>query len=196
MGRDMFFERVEDELGFESPDWLLWAYSLAKYFHRPQTRDNGQRYFEHCREVSLILLDLGPTTSEELAVALLHDIYEDQFVPAGMIEKLFGWEIDDALRVLSKEKMTYRKRGLIEKRKVDLENYFRQIISDTLLIRRVKLADRLHNLRSIDVQPKERKLKKVRETRKYILPIAATTVERSYGLIVDKATTSENNQPA
>ena len=93
MNRDNFFETIDKKVGLEDREKIEWAYALAKQFHREQKRDEGVRYFEHCRDVSLILIKYGPTNPDEIIVGILHDIYEDQFVPRGMIKQLFGREI-------------------------------------------------------------------------------------------------------
>ncbi len=186
VSRDLFFKKAEDELGCSEMEGLLWAYSLAKHYHRGQKRDNSDRYFNHCRGVAVILLELGPTSVSELIEGLMHDVYEDQFMPEGMLGRLFGDKIDDDLRVLSKEEVIYKSSGLIEKRHRELSDYFGRIADGSVTVRRVKLADRLHNLEEMDIQSKDRKLRKVEETRKFILPIARNT-DRRFHYLIEKA---------
>lgn len=178
MTRERFFKIIDREIGLEDRERIEWAYALAKNFHRDQIRDEGVRYFEHCRKVVLLLVKYGPTNPDELIVALLHDIYEDQFVPRGMIRHLFGQNINEAIKVLSHEKPFYKSHGRIVKTSQDLKKYFNSIRHASLLIKRVKLADRLNNMETLQFCTKEKQLRKINETREYILPIAEETDKR------------------
>ena len=60
MTRDNFFKIIDKQIGPEDRERIEWAYALAKQFHREQLRDEGVRYFEHCRNVALILVKYGP----------------------------------------------------------------------------------------------------------------------------------------
>lgn len=175
MTRDNFFETIDKAVGLEDREKIEWAYALAKQFHREQVRNEGVRYFEHCRDVALILIEYGPTNPDELIVGLLHDIYEDQFVPRGMIKQLFGREIEEAIKILSHEKPFYKSHGKIIKTPESKKAYFDSIRRGSVLIRRVKLADRLHNLLTLEFVKPEKRIRKIKETREYILPIAKET---------------------
>ncbi|MBI2062879.1 MAG: bifunctional (p)ppGpp synthetase/guanosine-3',5'-bis(diphosphate) 3'-pyrophosphohydrolase [Candidatus Yanofskybacteria bacterium] len=175
MTRDKFFEIIDKKMGFEGREQIEWAYVLAKQFHREQVRDEGVRYFEHCRDVALILIKYGPTNPDELIVGLLHDVYEDQFVPRGMIRQLFGNEVDEALKALSHEKLFYKSHGKITKTPENKKEYFDSIKRGSILIRRVKLADRLHNLLTLEFCKPEKRIRKIKETMAHILPIAQET---------------------
>lgn len=173
MNRSDYFTQVEDKLGFARIRELYWAYWLSKNAHRIQKRDSGERYFNHPRGVAVILLtEFGESNFEEQIAALLHDVDEDQFMPADMIHALFGTEIADAIDLLSKFTIVYRRQGVIEKIKKDSTKYYEELTKAPLKVRRVKVADRLHNLRTCAVWPAERRQKYVLETEKFILPIA------------------------
>lgn len=186
MTRDKFFKTIDKKIGLENREQIEWAYSLAKQFHREQKRDEGIRYFEHCREVALILIKHGPTNPDELIVGLLHDVYEDQFVPRGMIKQLFGSAVNEALKVLSHEKPFYKSHGKIIKTVENKKEYFESIRQSSALVRRVKLADRLHNLLTLDFCKPEKRVRKIEETREYVLPIAHETDARFFKAIKDK----------
>lgn len=183
MTRDKFFKLIDKEVGLEDRERIEWAYALAKNFHRNQMRDEGVRYFEHCRKVVTILIKFGPSTPDEIIVALLHDIYEDQFVPRGMIRHLFGPGVNEAIKSLSHEKPFYKSHGRIVKTSQDLKKYFNSIRHASLLIKRIKLADRLNNMETLQFCTKEKQLHKVKETRIYILPIAEETDQRFYKIL-------------
>lgn len=183
MTRDKFFEIIDKKVGLEDREQIEWAYALAKQFHREQKRYEGVRYFEHCRNVVLLLVKYGPTNPDEIVVGFLHDIYEDQFVPRGMIRKLFGQEVNMALKALSHEKPFYKSHGKIEKTSADKKEYFDSIGRSSSLVRRVRLADRLNNMETLRFCTKEKQLRKIKETRDYILPIAEETDKRFYQAI-------------
>ena len=183
MTRDKFFEIIDKKVGFEDREKIEWAYALAKQFHREQIRDEGVRYFEHCRDVALLLVKYGPTNPNEIIVGLLHDVYEDQFVPRGMIKQLFGQEIDEAIRTLSHEKPFYKSHGKIIKTSESKKEYFDSIRRSSELVRRIKLADRLHNLFTLEFVKPEKRTGKIKETREFILPIAKETDSRFFQAI-------------
>ena len=183
MIRDKFFQIIDKKIGLEDREQIEWAYALAKQFHREQVRDQGTRYFEHCRDTALELVKYGPSNPEEIIVGLLHDIYEDQFVPRGMITHLFGHEVNQALKTLSHEKLFYKSHGKIEKTPESKKEYFDLIRQGSVLVRRVKLADRLHNLETLGFCTKEKQIRKLKETREFVLPIAEKTDKRFYQAI-------------
>lgn len=186
MTRDKFFEIIDNNVGLENREQIEWAYALAKQFHREQMRDEGVRYFEHCRDVALVLIKYGPTNPDELVVGLLHDIYEDQFVPRGMIRQLFGNKVNEAIKVLSHEKPFYKSHGKIIKTSENKKEYFDSIRQSSVLVRRVKLADRLHNVLTLGFCKKDKRDRKIKETREYVLPMAQETDMRFFRAIKNK----------
>ncbi|MDP3792739.1 MAG: HD domain-containing protein [bacterium] len=192
MTRDKFFEIIDKKVGLEDREQIEWAYALAKQFHREQKRDEGVRYFEHCRNVALNLVKYGPTNSNEIIVGFLHDIYEDQFVPRGMIKRLFGHEVNEALKILSHEKPFYKSHGVIDKTSESQKEYFDSIRNGSIMVRRVKLADRFNNMETLMFCAKEKQMRKIKETRDYILPIAKETDKRFYKVIKKLCDRMEN----
>ncbi len=192
MTRDKFFKTIDKEVGLEDRERIEWAYALAKNFHRDQVRDEGVRYFEHCKDVAFLLLKYGLTNPDEIIVGLLHDIYEDQFVPRGMIKHLFGQSVDEAIKILSHEKPFYKSHGMIGKTSENLEIYFDSIKNSPIMVRRVKLADRLHNVKTLGFCDKQKQIRKIKETRNYILPIAQKTDIRFYKAIKGYCDRTEN----
>lgn len=155
---------------------VMCAYWLAKEMHRKQKRDGGERYFEHCRRVALLLLEWGTSDGDQLSAALLHDCIEDCYPPRDLLEKLFPKTVIDAIIVLSKVGPIFNSNGMIiEKKKKGADAYWQGIAASASWIRLIKLADRLDNLHSMGVWPKERKQKYIAETEKYIMPFARST---------------------
>lgn len=182
MNRKQFFEKINGFVTPEEHKKISQAYGLAKEFHRLQKRDIGERYFEHCRRVALLLIEHGPTGANEIVSALLHDSIEDCFIPEDLLKELFGSEISNAIEELSKVTPLFdEETGAVkEKIKKPLDEYYRLIAEAPVWVRRIKLADRLDNLRSMDVWSHKRQQKYILETEKYILPIALTTDMRFY----------------
>ncbi|KKS37735.1 MAG: hypothetical protein A3G49_05740 [Candidatus Sungbacteria bacterium RIFCSPLOWO2_12_FULL_41_11] len=182
MNRKEFFDKINGFVSVEDNKKISQAYWLAKEVHREQKRDGGERYFEHCRRVALFLIEHGSTNADEIITALLHDCVEDGFVPDDLLEKLFGATVSGAVETLSKITRIFDEAtgAVKEKKKKNLDDYFRKIFESAVFIRRVKLADRLDNLRSMDIWPEKRKQKYLLETEKYILPIALATDMRFY----------------
>lgn len=173
--REEFFSVIDNALGTEDRERIEWAYSLAKYYHRPQVRDSGEKYSEHCKAVALILIEFPPTDPSEIILGLLHDIDEDQFVPRGMMRQLFGERVDLGIKFLSNSKTMYRTRGKIEKIDKAKEDYYQKLMEAPLSVRRVKLADRFHNLRTLGECKSDKIKRKVLETIHYIFPLAEKT---------------------
>lgn len=195
MTRDKFFETIDKKVGLEDREQIEWAYALAKQFHREQKRDEGVRYFEHCRATALNLIKYGPTTPDEIIVGLLHDIYEDQFVPRGMIKQLFGNKVHETIKVLSHERLFYKSHGKITKTPGNKKDYLVAIGQSSTLVKRVKFADRLHNISTLEFVKPEKRIRKIKETREFILPMAQETDIRFYKAIKNKCDSWDERIP-
>lgn len=142
------------------------AYEISKSGHRTQTRKGGERYFNHPRAVAIILLvELMVEDWRAVVVGLLHDIREDTcLLSPWAIEKLFGVEVLRDLQLLTK----IPKEGYLARLQLFGGNM-------TML---VKLADRLHNVRTLGSCPLEHIVKQLRETREHYLPLANLLIDR------------------
>lgn len=181
--RQNYFAVVEQEFGREFETDILNAYQLSKALHRTQSRKTGERYFEHPRAVALQLFDIGPSAPREQILALLHDSVEDCWILPSMLGRLFGADVQHGVELLSECTVTVRERGRIQKTKLPHEEYFARLRSAPQPVRRVKLSDRLHNLRSMRTLTPASIRKKVDETRVYVLPMAHVTDSRFYAAI-------------
>ena len=103
-----------------------------------------------------------------------------------MIQRLFGNEINEAIKTLSHEKPFYKRHGTIIKKPENKKEYFNSIKKSSLLVRRVKLADRLHNLSTLELCKAQKRARKIKETRENILPIAEETDVRFFRAIKNK----------
>ena len=153
-------------------DELNKAYVYAVMKHGQQMRHSGDPYFAHPVSVAGLLTDLKLDQSTIIA-GLLHDVVEDCDVPVGEIGDLFGKEVAelvDGVTKLPKVTGSNSPRALIQ-----AENFQKFILATTKDIRvlLVKLADRLHNMRTIEFMPNEEsRLRVSRETLDIYAPLA------------------------
>ncbi len=157
------------------------AYWLAKNGHRGQMRDSSEepiRYFEHVRGVSLILITRGFNTAPLVIKSLLHDLTEDTLTPDGVVRRLFGKKVHDAILHLSKVEPVFKPENGILDHWVEKPDhvYYSQISQAERDVRLVKCADRYHNLLGMqDVWKKKRQREYAEHTIQYLLPIAYLT---------------------
>ncbi|MDA4846887.1 RelA/SpoT family protein [Hoeflea poritis] len=145
------------------------AYVYAMQKHGKQTRANGDPYISHPLEVAAILTDMR-LDEATIAVALLHDTIEDTSATRDEIDELFGEEIGGLVEGLTKLK----KLDLVSKRAKQAENLRKLLlaISDDVRVLLVKLADRLHNMRTLDFVPPEKRARIAEETMEIYAPLA------------------------
>nr|WP_279639178.1 bifunctional (p)ppGpp synthetase/guanosine-3',5'-bis(diphosphate) 3'-pyrophosphohydrolase [Sphingomicrobium sediminis] len=146
------------------------AYVFSMKAHGAQLRASGDPYFSHPIEVAGILTDLKLDT-ETIVTAILHDTIEDTVATPEQIENLFGDEVArlvDGVTKLSKvEAMSESERAAENLRK------FLLALSGDIRVLLVKLADRLHNMRTLHHIPKEEKRRRIaRETLDIYAPLA------------------------
>jgi GTP pyrophosphokinase len=149
---------------------LDMAYDMAKYGHRNQFRESGERYFEHVRNTAIILVDeLGVYDVELIMAALLHDILEDSFLLKGdRTEMIFGARVAYITTMVSKLPKDDPRFATAEQR---LLFYHQQIKTGNWEVKLVKLADRLHNLRTLMSCSLEKQKRKLAETKRSYLPL-------------------------
>ncbi|MCE2902408.1 MAG: RelA/SpoT family protein [Gemmatimonas sp.] len=150
-------------------DLLVRAYRFSDVAHAGQVRHSGEPYVSHCVEVARILADLQLDTTT-VACGLLHDIVEDTDITVEDVEREFGGEVAqivDGLTKIANLPMSSR-----EERQV--ENYRKLLLSiakDARVIL-IKLADRLHNMRTLDWLAPEKRRRIAQETRDLYAPLA------------------------
>ncbi|MGE5583085.1 MAG: RelA/SpoT family protein [Bacillota bacterium] len=144
------------------------AYELAAAAHLGQKRDSGEDYIQHPLEVAAIVYDLGMDTTSIIA-ALLHDVVEDTEVTAERIIKQFGSEV--ALLVDGVTKLS--KLAFQSKQEQQMENLRKMFLAMTqdLRVIIIKLADRLHNMRTLKHLPEDRQKKIAKETLEIYAPL-------------------------
>lgn len=145
------------------------AYVYAMRKHGSQKRASGDPYFSHPLEVAAILTDMH-LDEATIAVALLHDTIEDTSATRDEIDQLFGPEIGGLVEGLTKLK----KLDLVSKKAVQAENLRKLLIaiSQDVRVLLVKLADRLHNMRTLDVMRVDKRRRIAEETMDIYAPLA------------------------
>ena len=145
------------------------AYEFAKEKHGDQLRKSGEPYIIHPVQVSYILSTLGLDEST-ICAALLHDVVEDTEVTKDMLEKEFGAEIAELVDGMTKlKKLKY---ASVEEQQV--ENYRKMFLAMGKDIRviLIKLADRLHNMRTLKYLSRDRQIANAKETMDLYAPLA------------------------
>jgi GTP diphosphokinase / guanosine-3',5'-bis(diphosphate) 3'-diphosphatase len=166
------YELVERVLGYDpgaNEVLLNRAYVYAMKAHGNQQRASGDLYFSHPLEVAAILTELK-LDDATIVAALLHDVIEDTEVTRGEIDQLFGEEIGALVEGLTKLK----KLDLVTKKAEQAENFRKLLvaISSDIRVLLIKLADRLHNMRTLEHKRPESRQRTSDETLEIYAPLA------------------------
>ncbi|SFT96605.1 GTP pyrophosphokinase [Actinopolyspora lacussalsi subsp. righensis] len=146
---------------------LQYAYDIAEEQHSDQQRKSGDPYITHPLAVATILAELGMDTTT-LVAALLHDTVEDTDYPLDQLRSDFGEEVShlvDGVTKLDKVKLgNAAEAETIRKMVIAMARDPRVVV--------IKLADRLHNMRTMRFLPPEKQVRKARETLEVLAPLA------------------------
>ena len=170
MTNDPFRERYTAVFGETQSELLDRVYSYATRMHEGQKRDSGEPYITHPIAVANLLLDIG-LDCHTVAAALLHDCIEDTPATEDEIRAEFGEEICSLVMGVTKlDKITFR-----SKEEEQAENFRRMFFAMAKDIRviLIKLADRLHNMRTIGGISQERQVAMAKETLEIYAPLAS-----------------------
>ncbi len=162
--------KVKNYNKFLNPERLDKAYNFAVNAHKSQKRASGDPYSVHPIEVANILTDLK-LDSATITTGLLHDTIEDTFATYETIKQEFGDEVADLVDGVTKISVFENSAGANSK----VENFRKLILATSKDIRvlLVKIADRLHNMRTIKAIAKEEKRKRIsQETMEIYAPLA------------------------
>ncbi|MBD1158516.1 RelA/SpoT family protein [Pelagibacterales bacterium SAG-MED17] len=161
--------KVKNYNKFLNPETLTKAYDFALKAHEKQKRDEGSPYIIHPIAVANILTELK-LDSATIATGLLHDTIEDTHATYNTIEAEFGKEVADLVDGVTK--ISEFENQVISNSKA--ENFRKLILATSKDIRvlLVKIADRLHNMRTIKVVDKEKQIRKAKETMEIYAPLA------------------------
>jgi guanosine-3',5'-bis(diphosphate) 3'-pyrophosphohydrolase len=148
---------------------LRRAYVFSAFEHRGQVRHSGEPYLIHPLAVADLLADMR-LDAVTIAAGLLHDVVEDTLTTIARIEELFGPEVAHVVEGVTK--ISAIPFSSSEERQA--ENFRKMLLAmvDDIRVILVKLADRLHNMRTLNHLPEERRLRIAQETRDIYAPIA------------------------
>ena len=162
-------KKIQELYGEEERSMLQRAYDYAQAAHANQKRASGEPYFIHPCAVAEILMDLG-LDKATIAAALLHDVIEDTDSTADDIRKEFGEEVLNLVGGVTKlEKIVFK-----SKEDENAENFRKIFVAMAKDVRVIiiKLADRLHNMRSLNFLSQERQQRMANETLDIYAPLA------------------------
>jgi GTP pyrophosphokinase len=162
---------MEHSLQDEDKADLEKAFTLAVDAHKFQRRKSGEPYIFHPIEVARICFEeigLGPTA---VICALLHDVVEDTPVTLQEIHKMFGPKVSVIVDGLTKLDGTYNLENVESPQAENFKKVLSTLVVDVRVVL-IKMADRLHNLRTIGAQPKHKQLKIAAETDYIYTPLA------------------------
>ena len=150
-------------------DMIEKAYRMANDAHKDARRRSGEPYICHPLAVARLVLDLGMDT-ESIAASLLHDVVEDTPITIDEVKSAFGAEV--ALLVDGVTKLTKIQFSSIEEQQAENLRKMLLAMSQDVRVMIIKLCDRLHNMRTGDAWPEQKRRDKARETMEVYAPIA------------------------
>ena len=170
---DALYKKLEDAIEKSNKTYDLSriesAYELAKKAHEGQMRSSGDPYISHPIEVAIILVGLG-MDSDTIISGLLHDVVEDTPVTLDDIEKQFGGDVAELVDGVTKlANIPYSSRA--EQQAENVRKMLLAMAKDVRVVI-IKLADRLHNMRTLDYRIPEKQRVKSLETMEIYAPLA------------------------
>ncbi len=163
--------RVEEYRPELDENLLRHAYVFGANRHQGQIRRSGEPYFNHPLTVAWILTQME-LDEETIAAGLLHDILEDTETTAEELEEEFGPEVTRL--VVAMTKMADYESSYSSREATEAENFRRLLLAsmDDVRVILIKLADRLHNMRTLEYLDRDRQIAIARETLEIFAPIA------------------------
>ncbi len=169
MDLQALIERIRSYYPEADVDLITKAYHFSRRAHEGQLRDSGEPYFQHPFEVAMILAELELDV-ETIAAGLLHDVLEDTEVTRAEMEAEFGSSILSLVEGVTKlDKLPFRSR--FERQAENLRKMMLAMAEDIRVIL-IKLADRLHNMRTLRYVSLEKQKSIAQETLDIFAPLA------------------------
>src|SRR5438105_4680047 len=167
------FEDILDKVESYKPDFdeelLQKAYIFSAREHRGQVRSSGEPYLVHPLNVAHILADLH-LDETSIAVGLLHDVLEDTLTTKEKLQEMFGEDVAELVDGVTK----ISRYAYVSKEEQQAETFRKMLLAmvGDLRVVLVKLADRVHNMRTLEYLPEDRQLSIAKETMEIYAPIA------------------------
>ncbi|HET8796768.1 MAG TPA: bifunctional (p)ppGpp synthetase/guanosine-3',5'-bis(diphosphate) 3'-pyrophosphohydrolase, partial [Thermoanaerobaculia bacterium] len=167
------FEDILDKVEQYKPDFdeelLQKAYIFSAREHKGQVRSSGEPYLIHPLNVAYILADMR-LDETSIAVGLLHDVIEDTLTTKETLEQLFGDQVAELVDGVTK----ISRYAYVSKEEQQAETFRKMLLAmvSDLRVVLVKLADRLHNMRTLQFLPEEKRIAVAKETMEIYAPIA------------------------
>jgi GTP pyrophosphokinase len=167
------FEDILDKVESYKPDFdeelLQKAYIFSAREHRGQVRSSGEPYLIHPINVAYILADMR-LDETSIAVGLLHDVLEDTLTTKETLQDLFGEQVAELVDGVTK----ISRYAYVSKEEQQAETFRKMLLAmvSDLRVVLVKLADRLHNMRTLQFLPEEKRIAVAKETMEIYAPIA------------------------
>ena len=168
-------QQMSETLSQNDRELIERAYGLAVVAHSHQKRASGEPYIQHSLAVAQIMVDLR-LDSATIAASLLHDVAEDSIISVEDLRQDFGDEVarlvDGATKLGQIDKLSQMsRRDLQDEEAESLRKMFLAMVDDVRVVL-IKLADRLHNMRTLDALPEEKQRRIAKETLEIFAPLA------------------------
>ena len=169
---DKLLEKIHNNCNNVDVDMVKKAYYFAEEAHKDQKRESGEPYFIHPVAVAEILAELGMDTNTIVA-GLLHDVIEDTAISYDETVELFNAEIANLVEGVTKltklGEMEYKTK---EEQQADNVRKMLLAMAKDIRVIIIKLADRLHNMRTLKYMPVKKQKNKAKETLDIYAPLA------------------------
>jgi len=175
MGIEDLLTELKDELSAEEQAFVRKAYEWADAAHVGASRASGEPYIEHCLETARIVADLGLDTAT-IAASLLHDVVEDSTITCEELREEFGSEVvslvDGVTKLRQIDELSQVEPGEIPPGKAESLRKMFLAMADDVRVVIVKLADRLHNMRTLWAVHPDKQRRISAETLEIFAPLA------------------------
>ena len=168
------YKKLPDYFSADERLTILRAYLVASDAHREQTRMTGEPYILHPIDVTNILAELL-LDADTLAAALLHDVVEDSVYTIDYLEKNFNREVAELVDGVTKlnriKELSNMRHSVADEKAESLRKMFLAMVEDIRVVL-IKLADRVHNMRTLEGHQEHKRRRIARETLEIFAPLA------------------------
>jgi len=172
---DYLMRHLPHHYGEKEYDLLMKAYVVASYAHRDANRQSGEPYILHPIAVATILTETVHMDIDTLVAGLLHDVAEDTEFDIDYIRQHFNDDtanlVDGVTKLKRINQLSNAKGSMADAKAESLRKMFLAMVEDVRVVI-IKLADRLHNMRTLDGQSKHKRKRIARETLDIFAPLA------------------------